>query len=147
MDYGPQFATKGIISIEPPRLGAPYPILVPQVDRDGIDRGGILLPEIAVPLGTFTGWNYLQPVYRNLDYLAGLTGSFIPFPMMAADRKASGDSRPSIGERYSGRDDYIEKVRTAAQGLVTRRLLRAEDVSAIIAENAARWDYLTGSDK
>ncbi len=142
MDYGPEFASRGIISTEPPNLGAPYPTLVPQVNRDGIDAGGIAIPEIAVPLGTFTGWNYQIPVHPNLDYLAGLVGSFIPFSPTAADRQASGDSRLSIAERYMGRDDYIEKLRTAAQGLVSRRLLRAEDLSAIVAENAARWDYL-----
>jgi Alpha/beta hydrolase domain len=147
MDYGPDFATKGIISIEPPKLGAAYAILVPQVNRDGVDAGGILLPEVAVPLGTFTGWNYLLPVHPNLDYLAGLVGSFIPFPLTASDRKTSRDSRPSIAERYADREDYLTRMRAAAQSLVARRLLRAEDVSAISAENAARWDFLVGSDK
>jgi hypothetical protein len=147
MDYGPDFASKGIISIDPPKLGAPYPILVPQVNRDGIDAGGIPIPEVAAPLGTFTGWNYLVPALPNLDYLAGLVGSFIPFPLTAADRKASGDSRLSIAERYTGRDNYLAQVRTAARNLVSRRLLRAEDVNAIIAESATHWDYLTGSGK
>src|SRR5205085_4077090 len=41
MDYGPQFLTKGIISIEPPALGEPYTVLVPQVDADGNDLGGV----------------------------------------------------------------------------------------------------------
>ncbi len=145
MDYGPDFASKGIISIDPPKLGAAYPILVPQVNRDGIDVGGILSPEVAVPLGTFTGWNYLVPVHPNLGYLGGLVGSFIPLPLTAADRKVSGDSRLSVGERYTGRDDYLDKIRTAAEGLVSRRLLRADDVNAIVAESGAHWDYLVGS--
>jgi hypothetical protein len=145
MDYGPDFASKGIISIDPPKLGAAYPILVPQVNRDGIDVGGILSPEVAVPLGTFTGWNYLVPVHPNLGYLGGLVGSFIPLPLTAADRKASGDSRLSVGERYTGREDYLDKIRTAAEGLVSRRLLRADDVNTIVAESGAHWDYLVGS--
>jgi hypothetical protein len=37
----------------------------------------------------------------------------------------------------------MEKVRIAAQNLVSRRLLRAEDVNAIVAESGVRWDYLT----
>ena len=128
---------KGIISIDPPKLGAAYPILVPQVNRDGIDAGGILSPEVAVPLGTFTGWNYSVPVYPNLGYLGGLVGSFIPFPLTAAERKASGDSRLSVAERYTGRDDYLDQVRAAAESLVSRRLLRADDVNAVVAESAA----------
>ena len=147
MDYGPDFASKGIISIDPPKLGAAYPILVPQVNRDGIDVGGILSPGWLFPLGTFTGWNYLVPVHPNLGYLGGLVGSFIPLPLTAADRKVSGDSRLSVGERYTGRDDYLDKIRTAAEGLVSRRLLRADDVNAIVAESGAHWDYLAGSGK
>jgi hypothetical protein len=142
-DYGPDFLTQGIIANEPPKLGQPYTVLVPRADGDGNDSGGIALPEVAVPLGTFTGWNYQLPKLANLDYLAGLVGSFIPFPLTAEERKASGDARRSIAERYSGRDDYIGKVRAAVQTLVARRLLRAEDVNAIVEQSAARWDYLT----
>ena len=142
VDYGPEFMTKGIIAIEPPKLGQPYAVLVPRANRDGNDSGGISLPEVAVPLGTFTGWNYQLPAMPDLDYLAGLVGSFIPFAGTARERKASGDARLSIAERYSGREDFLDKVRSSAQNLVSRRLLRAEDVNAIVAESGARWDYL-----
>jgi Alpha/beta hydrolase domain len=143
VDYGPDFLTRGIIANEPPKLGQPYTVLVPRVNRDGNDLGGIDLPEVAVPLGTFTGWNYQLPVLSNLNYLAGLVGSFIPFTRTAQERKTSGDARLSIAERYSGRDDYIEKVRASVRTLVSRRLLRTEDLNAIVEQSAARWDYLT----
>jgi hypothetical protein len=56
-DYGPQF-DHGILTILPPRLvGTPYPALVPRTDPDGNDIAGIRLPEVAVPLATYTGWN------------------------------------------------------------------------------------------
>lgn len=145
IDYGPDFFTKGIIGNEPPRLGQPYAVLVPRVDRDGNDSGGIALPEVAVPLGTFTGWNYQLPALPNLNYLSGLVGSFIPFALTLEDRKNSGDDRLSIVERYSGRDDYLGKVRDSLQILVSRRLIRAADVSAIVEQNAAQWDYLTSA--
>jgi len=143
LNYGPDFLSQGIIAIEPPKIGQPYTVLVPSVDRDGNDRGGIQLPHVAVPLGTFTGWNYQRPERPNLDYLAGLVGSFIPFQVSADDRKNSGDTRLSIAERYSGREDYLAKVRASALNLVSRRLLRAEDLNAVVAESSARWDYLT----
>jgi hypothetical protein len=57
VDYGSQWKTQGIIAYEPPRIGKAFPVMVPQVDADGIDLGGIRLPEVAVPLGTYTGWN------------------------------------------------------------------------------------------
>src|SRR5438093_3084239 len=56
-DYGPDFAKKGIVSVEPPKLGAAFPVFVPQADADGNDLAGIRIPELAVPLATFTGWN------------------------------------------------------------------------------------------
>src|SRR5262249_5693306 len=46
MDFGPEFPTLGLITKEPPLLGEPYPVLVPAVDADGNDVGGIPLPEI-----------------------------------------------------------------------------------------------------
>jgi hypothetical protein len=61
MDFGPSFATTRVITKEPPALGAAYPVLVPQVDADGNDVGGVPLPEVTVPLGTFTGWNRSVP--------------------------------------------------------------------------------------
>jgi len=143
LDYGPDFLTKGIIANEPPKIGQPYTILVPRVNRDGTDLGGIELPDVAVPLGTFTGWNYQLPLWANLDYLSGLVGSFIPFPLSEKDRKTSGDERLSISERYAGRQDYLNRVRMSGQSLVSRRLLRAEDLNAAVEQSAARWDYLT----
>jgi hypothetical protein len=145
VDYGHDFLAKGIIANEPPKLQAPYTVLVPQVNRDGNDLGGIALPDVSVPLGTFTGWNYELPVLSNFDYLAGLRGSFIPFPVTIHDRNASGDPRLSVSERYNSRDEYLRQVRAAAQSLVSRRLLRAEDVDAILEESGERWDYLTSS--
>ena len=61
MDYGPALRATKVITREPPRLGAPYPVLVPQVNADGNDVSGIRLPEVAVPLGTYTGWNITVP--------------------------------------------------------------------------------------
>ncbi|HJT87829.1 MAG TPA: alpha/beta hydrolase domain-containing protein, partial [Bryobacteraceae bacterium] len=142
MDYGPEFASQGIISNEPPVLGAPYTVLVPQVDADGNDVGGVRLPEIAVPLGTFTGWNVRLPELRSLHFLAGLIGSFEPFPKTRAERRKSGDARRSIAERYAGRQDYLERVRGAAQALVRERLLLAGDVPAVMERAAAMWDAI-----
>ena len=106
LNYGPDFLRRGIITIEPPQLGAAYSLLVPKVDKDGIDEGGIASPEIAVPLGTFTGWNYELPRLQSFYYLGGLRGSFIPFALTADERKTSGDSRNSILERYPSNEGH-----------------------------------------
>jgi Alpha/beta hydrolase domain len=144
LDFGPDYAIKGVIDREPPALGEQFTVLVPVVKPDGNDIGGIELPEIAAPLGTFTGWNYALPVLPNLDYLAGLFGSFIPFARTAEERKSSGDQRLSIQERYPSKEAYMKQITQTAKGLVARRLMRAEDVSAALAQAATQWNYLTG---
>jgi hypothetical protein len=144
LDFGPDYATKGLIGREPPALGEQFTVLVPVAKPDGNDVGGIELPEIAAPLGTFTGWNYELPTIPNLDYLAGLFGSFIPFARTAEERKSSGDQRLSIEERYPNKEEYIKQISQAARDLVSHRFMRAEDVNAALEQAASRWDYLTG---
>ena len=43
----------------------PLPFLVPAVDADGNERAGIRTPEIAVPVATYTGWNFREPGDRR----------------------------------------------------------------------------------
>src|SRR5258705_11186970 len=60
LDYGPKWR-EGILSVQPPKVGEAFPVLVPQVDADGNERDGVRLPEITVPLGTYASWNLLDP--------------------------------------------------------------------------------------
>lgn len=139
LDYGPDYGTSRVITREPPALGPPYPVLVPQVNADGNDEGGVRLPEVAVPLGTYTGWNVKVPVLNDLEYLAGLVGSFDPFARARRARDRSGDPRLSIAERYDGRKDYLNRVSQAAQDLVRERFLLPEDVRAVLRRADTMW--------
>ncbi len=125
--------------------GTPLPLLVPQVDADGNERGGLRLPEIAVPLGTYTGWNFRSPTGGSPEELAMLLGSFIPFAPTRDARLAAKDPRPSIAERYESRAAYLAQIEQAAQSLVIQRLLLPADVPAITKQAATRWDHLTQS--
>jgi hypothetical protein len=60
LDFGPNWHA-GILSLQPPKVGEPFPVLVPQVDADGNERDGVRLPEITVPLATYAGWNLRDP--------------------------------------------------------------------------------------
>ena len=144
MDLGPTYAGSRVIALEPPGLGPPYRILVPQVNADGNDVSGIRLPEVAVPLGTHTGWNLTVPPLNDLGYLAGLVGSFEPFARTQQERRMAGDARLSITERYSGRDDYLSQVMRAADALVRERFLRADDVPAVRNRAERTWDVVVG---
>jgi hypothetical protein len=144
MNLGEAYPRTRVITVEPPALGTEYPVLVPQVDTNGNDRGGIPLPEVAVPLGTFTGWNRSIPQLPGLRYLAGLVGAFEPFARTRDERERSGDPRLSIAERYPSQADYLTRLRRAASDLVRQRLMLQADVDAVVAQGGALWTALSG---
>jgi Alpha/beta hydrolase domain len=144
-DYGPTFASDGIVTVEPPRIGTAFPILVPQVDADGNGVAGIRMPELTVPLATYTGWNLFNDRSGPTDVLSSMQGSYIPLPRTAADRKRSGDPRLSIEERYHDKDQYVALVSKAAQALVSQGFLLADDVPAVVRNAARHWDYLASA--
>ena len=119
------------------------PYLVPQVDVDGNDIAGIRVPDVAVPVATNTGWNFRSPSVGGPTEIYNLLGSYVPFALTKAEREARRDPRPSIAERYRNREDYIAKLRAAAEDLVTRRYLLAEDVDNVVERGVAQWQFLT----
>ncbi|HEX4031883.1 MAG TPA: alpha/beta hydrolase domain-containing protein [Terracidiphilus sp.] len=139
LDFGPGWQD-GILSLQPPRVGAAFPVLVPQVNADGNERDGVRLPEITVPLATYAGWNLRDPSIGAPDQRVSFEASYIPFPRTAADRAASGDPRRSIAERYAGRADYLERYAQAVDELVRQRWILEEDRAALLARGAMEWD-------
>lgn len=142
-DYGDRFSSEGVVTKEPPEIRGAYPNLVPAVNEDGNETAGIQLPELAVPIATYTGWNLFNDASGPVEELASMQGSFIPFPRTEAERKASGDPRPSIEERYRSRDQYIGLVARAALRLIAERILLPEDLASILDNAGRHWDYLT----
>jgi len=124
-----------------PASGAPLPFLVPQVDADGNERAGIRLPEVTVPLATYTGWNFRSEKIGGTSQLVALLGSYIPLAQTRADRTASKDPRASIAERYSSREQYMDKITKAADALVKSGYLLADDAAAVVKRAADHWEY------
>jgi Alpha/beta hydrolase domain len=124
--------------------GTPLPLLVPQVDEDGNERSGIGLPEVAVPLATYTGWNFRNRELGATSELVPLLGASIPFPPTRAAREAMHDPRRSIEERYRSKDEYLALVEKAADALVKERYLLVDDVPRILQRSADEWDLFTG---
>ncbi|MFH1269264.1 MAG: alpha/beta hydrolase domain-containing protein [Planctomycetota bacterium] len=146
-DFGPEFRTKGIVTIDPPRVGSPFVTMVAQVDQDGIETSGMRLPAIQVPLGTYTGWNLRDPRIGAPDSPINMIGSFFPFARTKAERESRKDPRPSIAERYASRDAYLGKIRAAAQDLVRSRYLLESDVPRLVQRASEEWEYLAGDAK
>ncbi|WP_422017872.1 alpha/beta hydrolase domain-containing protein [Reyranella sp.] len=103
-----------------------YRTLVSKVDADGNEVSGIRLPDIAVPLATYTGWNEYKPPYPAGE-IADRDGSCLPLPIDKAARESAGDPRPSIAERYRSGAEYVARVQAVVTQLMADRLLLAED--------------------
>ena len=124
---------------QPPRhlKDKQYTVLVPKVDRDGNEIGGVRSVTLQVPLGTYTGWNLRKKGYME-DRSCYLQGSFMPFVRWRLDR--GGDPRPSLEERYVSKANYVRQVDAAAQRLEQEGFLLAEDALRITRD--ARELYL-----
>ena len=140
-DRGPGYKAgliSGVTTKEPPAIGtARYNPLVPQVDADGNDIGGIRNVYIQAPIGTYTGWNLFRDDWFSNGFCT-LAGTVVPFAATKAEREKTGDSRLSLEERYPTKDAYVAAVRQAANDLIARRLLLADDAVRLIAEAEAK---------
>ncbi|HKW92696.1 MAG TPA: alpha/beta hydrolase domain-containing protein [Methylomirabilota bacterium] len=127
----------------PPRPGKPFGTMVSAVDADGNEVGGIILPELAVPLAAHTGWNLRHADIGGAEQLLMFAGSTLPFARTRAEREAGGDPRPSIAERYASREEYLARVRQAAEALAGEGYLLPDDVPLSVAAGARLWDHFT----
>jgi hypothetical protein len=132
-DYGPEFRAKGIVANEPPRVGNPFPALAPQVDADGNEIAGVRLPQVAVPLGVYTGWNLRTEAIGAPDELYSMAGSFFPF------------TRAQAG-RYAGPDDYVARCLAGARRLVSEGFMLERDVASVAESARQRWRYLMAAE-
>jgi hypothetical protein len=114
----PMIPDAGIVTVtnkvRSPAGDKTYRTLVCKVDEDGNEVAGIRLPDIAVPLATYTGWNLYRPPYPAGE-LADRDGSRFPFP---SDK---------IARLYRNRATYVAKVQAVLDALMKERFLLQED--------------------
>jgi len=139
LDFGPNWHD-GILSVQPPRVGRTFPVLVPQVDTDGNERDGVRLPEFGAPLATYASWNLRDPSIGAPDQRVSFEASFLPLPKTAADRQRSGDPRQSIAERYANRETYVVQYTRALDELVKEHWILPEDRAAVLHHGELEWD-------
>jgi hypothetical protein len=135
-DFGPEFKARdvsGVMAEQPPAIKRVFPSLVPKVDADGNEVGGVPSPLHQAPLGSYLGWNVTRTgFYKGRG--CGYTGGFIPFAKTRAERLASGDPRPSLEERYHDHAGYVGAVRTAVERLAREKFLLPDAAARLIRE-------------
>jgi hypothetical protein len=139
-DFGPGLVLNdltGVLTNVPPRVVRVLPTLVPRTDADGNEKvEGVPSVLFQSPLGTYLGWNATADGFFK-GQGCGFAGGYIPFAKTRAERERTGDPRPSLEERYSALDGYVERVKARAEQMVEGRFLLREDADRLIAEARA----------
>jgi len=158
LNYGPNFYATGVPTVNPPAVTPPifdnpangpiYPTYVPKTDADGNEIAGVRLPDVTVPLRTYSGWSLRAGAWAN-DGCEG-SGQSVALPTTKAARTASGDPRLSIEERYPSFTAYYFAVKGAMEAFVAKGFELPEDAAndfnrmlqAGIATGAIKLDAL-----
>ncbi len=143
-DWGPDFdefdATGNPTNVPPP-IRSVIKMLVPRVDGDGNELGGVPTVLRDAPLGTYLGWNItagpgdphydlVNPRPFHAGQVCNYVGGMVPFAKTKAQRLANGDPRPSLEERYVTHDGYVAAVRAAADNAACQGYLLAGPAAA-----------------
>ena len=140
-DWGPDYdhsEASGVPTNAPPPIRAVVKALVPKVDADGNELGGVPTVHNDAPLGTYLGWNITagpgDAQYNGRPFHAGqvcnYVGGMVPFAKTKAERLANGDPRLSLEERYGTHDGYVEAVKKAADNAACQGYLLAGEQAA-----------------
>ena len=123
-------------------------MLVPRVDKDGNELGGIPTVQRDAPLGTYLGWNITagpgevgfnaaSPQPFHAGQVCNYVGGMVPFFRTKAQRLAAGDPRLSLEERYGSHAGYVAAVTASANNAFVQGYLLAADRDALIAQAQA----------
>ena len=136
-DWGPDFKpmdASGVPSLAPPPIKRAIRMLVPRVDADGNEVGGVPVVLTGAPLGTYLGWNITAGGARpfHAGQICNYVGGMLAFPRTQAERLATGDPRLSLEERYGDHAGYVAAVEKAAARAQAAGFLLPEDAQALI---------------
>jgi hypothetical protein len=136
-DWGPQFDpndASGIPTNAPPKIRQTLRMLVPKVNADGNEVGGIPVILLEAPLGTYLGWNITAGGARpfHAGQLCNYAGGMVPFARTKAEREANNDPRPSLEERYGNHAGFVDAVRKGTEKVKASGFLLEQDAAALI---------------
>lgn len=122
--------------------GTELPLLVPQVDADGNDIAGIRMPDVAVPLGTTTGWVFRSESMGSPLEPVLLRGAWVPLAVTREQREAMHDPRLALMERYASREAYLSQVKAVLTELISQQFLSEDDLEPQLKQSGERWDWV-----
>jgi hypothetical protein len=130
-DWGPDYdhsEANGVPTNAPPGIKGVVKMMVPRVDADGNELGGVPTVLRDAPLGTYLGWNITSGGF-HAGQVCNYVGGMVPFAKTDAD-KVAGDPRPSLQARYGNHAGYVAAVRKAADNAACQGYLLAGPAAA-----------------
>ena len=124
------------------------------MDESFNERGGIRLPDLSVPVATYTGWNLRDESIGNPGLFIGITGGLagwtLPLPAYNAGR-ARVNRRPAGRPSRNAtpdREDYLETGDPRRDGPGgSEGYLLEEDVAEVLDLAGRKYDYWAGDDR
>ena len=133
-DWGPDydhFNASGVPTNTPPPIDSVVKVMVPKVDADGNELGGVPTVLRDAPLGTYLGWNITSSGF-HVGQVCNYVGGMVPFAKTKAERIANNDPRPSLEERYGTHGGYVAAVKKAADNAACQGYLLAGPAAALM---------------
>ncbi len=152
-DWGPDFDEFNAIGDPtkvPPPIRSAIKMLVPKVDADGNELGGVPTVLRDAPLGTYLGWNITASGFHAAQ-TCNYVGGMVPFAKTKAQRLANGDPRLSLEERYGTHAGYVAAVTAAADNAACQGYMFAGPAAALMGSKCTTalpagvrddWAYL-----
>lgn len=141
----------GRTTVLPAEQGDEFPALVADIDESFNELDGIRLPDLTVPVATYTGWNLRNESIGNPDLFIGITGglagSTVALPKTKAERIKKGDPRLSIEERYDSKSGYLGEIERHARLLIKERYLLEEDLNPVLELAGRKYDYFSDEEE
>jgi hypothetical protein len=106
-----------------------YKVMVPQADANGNESSGVRVPDVVVPLASYTGWN-LRAAGHAIGEGCVSSGATIPFAANEGAKAGGSDSRTTLASLYTGRADYQAQVAAQVDALVGQGYLLSLDGDA-----------------
>jgi Alpha/beta hydrolase domain len=138
-DWGPEFNANdgsGVPTTIPPGIKQVINMLVPKVDADGNEVGGVPVVLQDAPLATYLGWNITAEGQRpfHAGQICNYAGGMIPFAKTRAQRLANNDPRLSLEERYGDHAGYIKAVQVAVERAMREGFLLPQDANVLLRQ-------------